>query len=739
MLKLNTTRTLQAVLAGAIASADPVSVVGYNDKTANAFDGESQLADLNGVTAVTICAAPSSGIRHIDYVSIRNYDSAQVVVTVRFNDNGTPRKIIEATLEAGEFLGYTHSAGWYVNAADGSRKSGSVQDLSGYQQLSAKDASGGYVGMTGYAINFRNLLGSIVSLFQNANTVIRTYTFPDKSGTVAMTSDIVTDHTSLSNIGTNTHAQIDTALAALPSTYQPLDSDLTAIAALSTTAFGRALLELANAGALRTAAGLGTAALLDSDADGTMAANSDAVLATQKAVRTYVANKIVGMLDLIGQTDCSATPNYPAAVKGGAYYVSVAGKIGGASGKSVDAGDFYVALADNAGGTEASVGASWFVLEHNLIGALLASNNLSDLGNAGTALTNLGLSANGKSLVTAADYAAMRTLLTLVVGTDVQAYDAELAAIAGLVSAANKLPYFTGSGTAALADLTAAGRALIDDADVAAQRATLGLVIGTDVQAHSAALDAVSGANTGDQLVFKTISVSGQSDVIADTTTDTLTLAAGTGVTITTNASTDTITIAASGGGLTVGTTSIASGTTARMLYDNAGVVGESTATTDGSGNITIPSGAKLHANAADAAVAIDFGGTSSSFPALRRNAAVLEAVLADLSTWTTFKAAVFDAASNAGFKTANLNLNQGSTTEWHVTDRADSAYTDMAMRALRFGSAYTVATLPAASTAYRFAAVSDLTSLTNGGTATGGGSSKGLVKSDGSAWIVIG
>jgi hypothetical protein len=48
---------------------------------------------------------------------------------------------------------------------------------------------------------------------------------------------------------------------------------------------------------------------------------------------------------------------------------------------------------------------------------------------------------------------------------------------------------------------------------------------------------------------FKTIQVSGQSDVVADSSTDTLTLVAGTNVTITTNAGTDTVTIAATGGG----------------------------------------------------------------------------------------------------------------------------------------------------------------------------------------------
>jgi hypothetical protein len=54
-----------------------------------------------------------------------------------------------------------------------------------------------------------------------------------------------------------------------------------------------------------------------------------------------------------------------------------------------------------------------------------------------------------------------------------QPLDTDLTAIAALVSAADKLPYATGAGTWALANFTAAGRALVDDADAAAQRTTL--------------------------------------------------------------------------------------------------------------------------------------------------------------------------------------------------------------------------------------------------------------------------
>ena len=76
-----------------------------------------------------------------------------------------------------------------------------------------------------------------------------------------------------------------------------------------------------------------------------------------------------------------------------------------------------------------------------------------------------------------------------------------------------------------------------------------GIKIGSGLSIDGNGVVTASGGGGGSQNLFSTIAVSGQSNVVADSTSDTLSLVAGSNMTITTNASGDSITFASTGGG----------------------------------------------------------------------------------------------------------------------------------------------------------------------------------------------
>lgn len=231
---------------------------------------------------------------------------------------------------------------------------------------------------------------------------------------VSQLAAITVDRVLVSNAnGLPTHSSVTTTTLSYLDATSSIQTQLnTKITASSTDSLSNKTIDAASNSILNLTLSMFASNVIDVDT--TLSANSDSRLATQKAVKAYVDSSVTGLLDLKGSTDCSTNPNYPSALKGDSYYVTVAGKIGGASGKTVEIGDVYVALADNAGGTEASVGTSWFVLNQNLTGVALTSGTLAQF--ASTTSSQLAGVISDETGSGALVFATSPTLVTPVLG-----------------------------------------------------------------------------------------------------------------------------------------------------------------------------------------------------------------------------------------------------------------------------------------------------------------------------------
>lgn len=119
MILDTTTKKLQIVLAGAVATTQPSVTASWADMTPSALVGGASNTVANGATAVDVVAAPAASTqRQVKYLSIYNGDTASVTVTVQLNNSATLVPMYKVTLAVGYTLTYTPE-GWRVTDTNG--------------------------------------------------------------------------------------------------------------------------------------------------------------------------------------------------------------------------------------------------------------------------------------------------------------------------------------------------------------------------------------------------------------------------------------------------------------------------------------------------------------------------------------------------------------------------------------------------------------------------------------------
>lgn len=91
-------KTIKASLDAA-PSVNPDFTASYADNDGSTFVEKASDGALNGTSDVTIVAAPTTGFRRIiKKITIENKNSSTVVLTVKYDNNGTQRTIAKVTL-----------------------------------------------------------------------------------------------------------------------------------------------------------------------------------------------------------------------------------------------------------------------------------------------------------------------------------------------------------------------------------------------------------------------------------------------------------------------------------------------------------------------------------------------------------------------------------------------------------------------------------------------------------------
>jgi hypothetical protein len=211
---------------------------------------------------------------------------------------------------------------------------------------------------------------------------------------------------------------------------------------------------------------------------------------------TYAKLQNISATDrLLGRDTASAGDAEELTVSGGIEFTGTGG---------IQTSEFAGDVTKSAGGTALTIAND--AVTYAKMQNVSATDKLLGRSTAGAGdVEEIACTAFARSILDDADEATFKATVNLEIGTDVQAYDATLASLSALGTAADKLAYTTGIDTWAETGLTAAGRAILDDATDSDQRTTLGLAIGTDVQAYDATLQSISSLGTAaDKMLYST-------------------------------------------------------------------------------------------------------------------------------------------------------------------------------------------------------------------------------------------
>lgn len=269
-------------------------------------------------------------------------------------------------------------------------------DIKAIRTFITGTSGGSYSGMSTTSTNVIGAINEIYALIGSAS-------IPDATTAVKGKVELATDAETITGTDTvravtpsNITAKIDTdtSLAGNSDTRIPSQkavkayADAITVADASATVKGKVELAtdaeaITGTDTVRATTPANIAAVFTDRIDTTTTlGSSNTKVPSQLAVKTY-ADALLELNDVLqfkGAIDASANPNYPAANKGHFYKISVAGKIGGASGPNVEAGDSIYCITDgSAAGNQATVGANWVIVQVNLDGAVIGPASSTNL------------------------------------------------------------------------------------------------------------------------------------------------------------------------------------------------------------------------------------------------------------------------------------------------------------------------------------------------------------------------